>query len=234
MRPIAIPIGDFLNFVFGPPRYTFHRELYAKLVRKMKNGKSVAAPNEEPRVVFERGPMDGVLGYLDKENVVHVDELENFVASTQKPAKNEAEALQNFDNRLTETLAHEGGHWQLHKRQGFWPMFERFLIFGIMALVGFMFIFGSLWFGWRLITLNIIMPLFAGNRILAAIAAIVFWIIWFVFLGRATRSFFGLWMVISSVVTYTVCPDERFARKFAKEAMTDPEWAKVVEVPSGQ
>jgi hypothetical protein len=120
------------------PAIRFDYALYRRLVRTCPQS-TVPPGDHDPEVEFEYEPtFDNILGFYDpKTKKICIDVLEIFVITADDPRiKNLHEFMDRYDEKLTQVLAHEGGHWHLDKRLGRWAFCEQYLINGILILLG--------------------------------------------------------------------------------------------------
>jgi len=160
-------------------------------------------------VNLKLGPIDNVAGrfHLDTGDI-EVDVLEIAMAKTKHGTPEE------LDREVTRTLAHESRHsWQRQNYSKFIMKWDQFaILIGLMAT--------AIWL--------ILFPMFLGaarlvlsGGLLVILGFVAFYGVYFLF-----RTAFTL----SSMVAYSFCWIERDARRFADEAVNDPEWMDVIDV----
>lgn len=213
------------------PVIRFNYDLYKKLVSKCPTSQ-VEAGAGDPKVIFEDGPIDGVLGSFDLETKeLKIDALEIMISTleTQDVLDSDKFAA-SLDQKLTQVLAHEGGHWHLDKHNGYWAKAEKVAIFFLLLVVG--------------AVLSLILAGVAGSAMGGRIANITqelnpfwSWVVTVILYGFETivlftflRFAFIFWKNISFMITYKICYHERFARKFEGNVDLNPEWKDVVVV----
>lgn len=213
------------------PVVEFNYELYKQLVKTCPTS-SVEAEPEHPEVEFVHGPIDGALGYFDyKTKRITVDILEIMMVSIDdEGVKSHEDFVERYDARITQVLAHEGGHWHLDKKHGWIPIAEKMLIMAVIVIIGFALM--------ALFAFTVFTSVsYISSAIIGAFPVVVAWIslaalylfeLWLLY--RFYSFSFRFWKLFSISVTYQICYHERFARKFEKNIDLNPNWHDVVKV----
>lgn len=223
----------FMAMMMGPPRYRFNRKLFWQLIRKLQNGATIAAPEQEPSVTFKNGPIDGVIGQFNRKTMsIDIDQLEILMACFAESDGSEsvAEMKRRFDTKMTRTLAHEGRHWQIEKRHGLLALIERIGINIFLLLMGTL----ATWVMY-IVTIRfamrwVIPHAWTAHPALGVFAALACTVFFVLVVTQVGRRFLFAWAVVSSIVTYRLCYSERSARAFEDIAEKDPRWGPVIEV----
>lgn len=229
---MPFPMPRFISMMFGPPRFMFNLELYRRLIRERGPNRPPLPPGNEPEVEFTLGPIDGVLGvYNHKTRRLVVDVMENLMASVvDQNITCPDDLMRRFDERMTRTLAHEGGHWHLQKRLGWLPLVEKMAINITLMLVGMFLVWCAIHFYidhiWVKLTVRYLktLPLFG---VLVGLVLTVGYI-WLV--RNLVRLYYTVWRGLALTATYYICYTERFARGFEKRPDTDRRWDDVIKV----
>ena len=228
------PVLQFLTMVAvgQVPEFSFDRKLFKQLVEECGNGKSLNVLEPEPEITFQDGPIDGKLGYYEKEtHRITVDQLEIFVVVLHSNPKDFDELKQRYDDELTRVLAHEGGHWHLDKRYGRWPWIEKkawfvgWWAFGATLYLSLL----ALW--WYLI--NRLFGPWLGSLVhplIGIVASTVLYVAGLFWITVRLRILLAIWRILSVMVNYRFCYHERFAREFEERPAKDQRWGPVVKV----
>ena len=220
---VPMPL-QLLSQIFGFPRFRFNKKLFGELIREAPDGKNIEASAKEPDVVFEVGRPSDVLGTYNPETKrITIEVLSNYLACL---AKGDVDLRKRFDERLTTTLAHEGGHWQLDMRHGLVPMIEKIAIHVTFSLLGIFIAARSSECPTDSSGIWSVSP-GAAHPILPILETIGFAVV-FSFVGK---TFFEFWNALTFGVTYRLCYAERYARSFEKRPETDERWKDVVILP---
>ncbi len=211
-------------FLQNPPEFVFNKNLFRQLVSE-HDAVAHRAPHE-PVVEFNTEPScRRILGTFDETTrliTIHVLEVARAAMINQ----NASDLRQIFHRELVKVLAHEGGHWQLHKRYGFLLLFERIALRTTLALTGYA-LLGLLWVSLAGLLYyavgaqeNPFMKITAGfGASLLGFATFVLSIQGFSFMRH-----------FASYATYCLCYTERYARRCEKKTDHDPRWKRVVEL----
>jgi hypothetical protein len=231
-----LSLPSFLRLFLSPippPPFRFNRELYARLIQEKGTDGPIIAPAHEPDVEFAMGPLDGMLGSYDvRTGKIMIDVLENFMVVLRSPADllDPEDLKRRFDVRMTETIAHEGGHWRLDKRLGMKALIDKFVMLGLFLILGLggLALLGRIyWFG---VLGYLAIPAFASHTVLGYLGSGAAVIVGALIYLNIIRIYLGFWKALSFGLTYQLCYHERYARRFAREAEADKRWEGVIQV----
>ncbi len=171
-----------------------------KIKLDAEKAKEILGLKEELHVTLTQGPIDHVLGFLNRKNgELEIDVLEIFLA--HKP-KN----LQEFDDAITRTVCHEFWHAKQKERYGKW-----FFLLSPLLMSAFLFFY----FFFLLPFVSLSFYLF-GENIFSFLVGLFF------------DLRFGL--RIAFLFGYFLSPAEIGARLYARRHYRDEEWRDVVIV----
>ena len=229
---MPFPMPRFISMMFGPPRFMFNLELYRRLIRERGPNRPPLPLGNEPEVEFTLGPIDGVLGiYNNKTRRLTVDVLENLMVSvTDQHIAGPEDLVRRFDDRITRTLAHEGGHWHLQKRLGWLPIVEKVAINFILMLVGLFLAWCAIHFYIDHVLLKLTVKCWKASPLFGVSVGLVLTVGYIWMVRNLTRLYYTVWRGLALTATYYICYTERFARGFEKRPDTDPRWDDVIKV----
>lgn len=221
-------LKDLLIGRFKMPKLHFNRKLFLELINEsaVKHG---AKEIIEPKVEFKEGPINFVLGLFNfKTKVITIDYLEVFIFTLLNPLKSQEELENLYKEKITDTLAHEAGHWVLDMVEGIAAIRETWrmqLCYFLLFLVPYFFT------GWGLIDLflEFISSLYGINLFTGIFVGSIVAICGLLILVLMTVINVIIAGILSKIVTYEKCKHEKFARSYANEIKNDPRWGNVIK-----